>query len=149
MKNLSKMMNPKMLTTIALALFFLCTTGLNEASGQPSSEGYSSGPWIAPPSADLLKNPYKGNAAATAEGKKLYTQFCVICHGEKGKGDGMAGMALNPRPANFTKETIQKQTDGAIFWKLTDGRVPMASYKDVLTEKQRWQLVNYLRKFGK
>jgi len=28
--------------------------------------------------------------------------MCTICHGDKGKGDGVAGAALNPRPGNFT-----------------------------------------------
>lgn len=105
--------------------------------------------WIAPKSADAIKNPLKGNSTATAEGKKLYTQMCAICHGNKGKGDGMAGMSLNPRPANFTKESVQAQTDGAIYWKLTNGRSPMAGYKDILKDNQRWQLVNYIRTFKK
>lgn len=105
--------------------------------------------WKAPPEADKLKNPYKGNAEATAEGKKLYNMYCATCHGTKGKGDGVAGAALNPKPANFTSEKLQSQTDGAIFWKLTNGRPPMAAYKDILKEEQRWQLVNYIRELGK
>jgi mono/diheme cytochrome c family protein len=106
-------------------------------------------PWIAPKSADAVKNPLKGNVNATAEGKKLFNQMCAICHGNKGKGDGMAGMSLNPRPTNFTKESVQAQTDGAIYWKLTEGRAPMASYKAALKPNQRWQLVNYIRTFKK
>lgn len=109
---------------------------------------YSGGsPWVAPKSADAIKNPLKGNSTATAEGKKLFAQMCAICHGNKGKGDGMAGMSLNPRPTNFTKESVQAQTDGAIYWKLTEGRAPMASYKAALKPNQRWQLVNYIRTF--
>lgn len=106
-------------------------------------------PWVAPKSADAVKNQVKGDATATAEGKKLYDQMCAICHGAKGKGDGIGGAALNPKPANFASETIQAQTDGAIFWKLTNGRAPMAAYKDILKDNQRWQLVNYTRTFKK
>ena len=105
--------------------------------------------WVAPPEADKLVNPLKGNTAATEEGKKTFTQFCVMCHGDKGKGDGVAGLALNPRPANYTLPQTQLQSDGVLFWKMTTGRPPMASYKDILTETQRWQLVNYLRTFKK
>jgi len=75
--------------------------------------------------------------------------MCVICHGAKGKGDGIAGVSLNPKPGNFTIERIQSQTDGAIFWKLTNGKAPMAAYKEILTETQRWELVNYIRTFKK
>ncbi len=102
-------------------------------------------PWVAPASADQLKNPFANNAEATKKGKKLYNQLCNICHGDKGKGDGMAGAALTPKPANFTSDKVQSQSDGAIFWKLTEGRAPMASYRDILKEEERWQLVNYIR----
>jgi mono/diheme cytochrome c family protein len=57
----------------------------------------------------------------------------------------MAGMALKPRPADFSKDIIQNQTDGAIYWKLTEGKAPMAAYKETLTKEQRWQLVNFIR----
>jgi mono/diheme cytochrome c family protein len=105
--------------------------------------------WKAPPEADKLSNPLKGNAAASDAGKRLYVQFCVVCHGDKGKGDGIAGISLTPKPANHASQKVQAQTDGAIFWKITAGRPPMASYKSSLTETQRWQLVNYIRELGK
>ncbi len=109
----------------------------------------SKGPWAAPESANAIKNPFTGNADATKKGKKLYNQLCNICHGDQGKGDGMAGAALTPKPADLTSDKVQSQTDGAIYWKITNGRPPMASYKDVLKEEERWQLVNYIRTLKK
>lgn len=106
-------------------------------------------PWVAPSTADNTVNPLKGNADATAAGKKLYVTYCVVCHGDKGKGDGIAAAGLTPRPADHTSAKVQGQTDGAIFWKLTNGRAPMASYAKTLTETQRWQLVNYMRTLKK
>ncbi len=106
------------------------------------------GDWLAPASSSSLINPFKNDANATAEGKKTYVHLCVVCHGDKGKGDGMAGLALTPRPANLTISKVQSQSDGAIFWKLTNGRPPMASYQQTLSESQRWQLVDYIRTFG-
>ena len=117
--------------------------------GMFQNAGYSQSNWQAPASADNIKNPYKGNEKATLAGKKLFAQYCAICHGNKGKGDGMAGMALKPRPANFTKDAVQLQTDGAIYWKMTEGKAPMAAYKETLTEEQRWQLVNFIRSLKK
>ena len=111
--------------------------------------GFSQDPWKAPAEADKLTNPMKGNDEAIKAGKKIYLQQCAICHGNSGKGDGMAGMALKPKPANFTDDNFQEQSDGAIYWKLTEGRAPMASYKDILTDDQRWQMVTYIRTFKK
>mgnify|MGYP003109959153 FL=1 len=71
--------------------------------------------------------------------------LCFVCHGPKGKGDGMGGAGLTPKPTDLTTEEFQSQSDGAIFWKITEGRAPMASYKTSIPEKKRWELVNYLR----
>ncbi len=107
------------------------------------------GEWKAPAWADTLKNPFANDAKAIEAGQKIYAQLCAICHGNTGKGDGVAGMALNPRPANLTSDKVQSQSDGAIYWKITTGRPPMASYQASLTDEQRWQLVNYIRSLGK
>lgn len=107
------------------------------------------GEWKVPEVANSELNPLKGNVASTGEGKKIFTQMCAVCHGDKGRGDGIGGVSLTPKPANFTIEKIQSQTDGALFWKLSEGRPPMAAYKGSLTSTQRWQLVNYLRTFKK
>ncbi len=114
-----------------------------------ASEIQQAKPWVAPKDADEVKNPLKNNEVATAEGKKLYVKLCVVCHGDKGKGDGTASAAIIPKPANHSSLKVQSQTDGAIFWKITNGRPPMASYKTTLKEEQRWQLVNYIRELGK
>jgi mono/diheme cytochrome c family protein len=107
------------------------------------------GGWVAPSSADTVKNPLKGKADAVAAGKKLYTTYCVPCHGNTGKGDGIAAASINPRPADHTSAKVQNQSDGAIYWKLTTGKVPMASYAKILTSTQRWQLVDYIRTLKK
>jgi len=101
--------------------------------------------WKAPASADKIVNPYSGSSTFAAEGKKIYESMCIICHGDKGKGNGAAGVSLTPRPANFLAINVRHESDGAIFWKLTEGNPPMASYKTLLTDIQRWQLVNYIR----
>ncbi|HVM89612.1 MAG TPA: c-type cytochrome [Puia sp.] len=106
-------------------------------------------PWVAPKDADNVKNPLAGNTAVLAEAKTLYVANCGPCHGDKGKGDGAASQGLNPRPADHTSEKVQSQTDGAIFWKLSEGRAPMPAYKKVFNDQQRWELVNYIRTLSK
>ena len=106
-------------------------------------------PWVAPKDEDNLKNPLSGNAQSLAGGKTLYIANCGPCHGEKGKGDGPAAQGLNPKPADHTSAAVQGQTDGAIFWKLAEGRTPMPGYKKIFTDQQRWGLLNYIRSLAK
>jgi mono/diheme cytochrome c family protein len=106
-------------------------------------------PWVAPKDADNVKNPLAGNAAAVADGKTLYVANCGPCHGDKGKGDGPAAQGLNPKPADHTSVSVQSQSDGAIFWKLSEGRTPMPSYKKIFSDQQRWELVNFIRTLAK
>jgi len=99
------------------------------------------GPWVAPPEAKSLKNPVKG----VGDAKKTVEINCVSCHGPSGHGDGPAAAALPPpKPANWTSDAVQKQTDGEIFWKISNGRGAMPPWKH-LPEKDRWEIVNYIR----
>ncbi|HKB24589.1 MAG TPA: cytochrome c [Methylomirabilota bacterium] len=100
------------------------------------------GPWVAPPEAKNLKNPVKGIDNA----KKLVEINCVSCHGTSGHGDGPAAAALPPpKPANWTSERVQKETDGELFWKISNGRGVMPPWKDMLKENERWAIINYIR----
>lgn len=123
---------------LVLAIITLLFLGSNNLIAQKT--------WSVPEYSKGLKNPFAGNTAATAEGKVIYEQMCVLCHGLKGKGNGEAGLSLEKKPANFLAlKNIKNETDGEIFWKITVGKPPMSSYDELLTEDQRWQLVNYIR----
>jgi len=104
-------------------------------------------PWKAPSYADTIHNPLEN--ANPQDGKKVFMTICFVCHGEKGKGDGIASAQLKPKPANFTADFIQNQSDGALFWKLTTGKGAMVPFQKTLSPIQRWQLVNYIRYLGK
>ena len=106
-------------------------------------------PWVAPKAADNVKNTVISNSSTLAETKKLYITNCGPCHGDKGRGDGPAAQGLNPKPADHTSAAVQGETDGAIFWKLSEGRAPMPGYKKIFSDEQRWELVNYIRTLTK
>ncbi len=59
-----------------------------------------------------------------ARGGEIYKIYCVACHGETGKGDGITAAALDPKPADHTnKEVMSKLTDKEIFTAIKDGGV--------------------------
>ncbi|MBW8049123.1 MAG: cytochrome c [Cytophagales bacterium] len=104
--------------------------------------------WKAPAWTDTLTNPFANDVEVVEKGKKVYNKMCWTCHGKSGKGDGPAGASLNPKPKDHTSDKVQQQSDGALFWKITTGDSPMASYEKILTKEERWQLVSYIRTLG-
>ncbi|MGP8216308.1 MAG: c-type cytochrome [Bacteroidia bacterium] len=101
--------------------------------------------WSAPPESAKVKNPVASNDASIADGKKIFMKNCKSCHGLKGKGDGPKSEELDKSPGDFTKADFQSQTDGELFWKITNGKKPMPSYKKDLEDNERWQVINFLR----
>jgi mono/diheme cytochrome c family protein len=102
--------------------------------------------WQAPPEARRVKNPIAPNGDNLAAAHAIYIDKCASCHGDKGAGDGPEAEMYDPAPAKFDDAHMMREmTDGEIFWKMTEGRKPMPSFKKELTDEQRWQLVNFLR----
>jgi mono/diheme cytochrome c family protein len=108
--------------------------------------GNQAKPWAVPDAAKNKANPVKSDAASIATGKTLYNQHCKSCHGTKGKGDGTKASQLDTECGDFTKASFQAQTDGAIFYKTSEGRKDMPSYKKKIADPNDiWAVVNYIR----
>lgn len=101
--------------------------------------------WNAPETAKAVENPISTETKAVETGKKLFAQQCATCHGNSGKGDGPAGKYLGKPLPDFTTAEFQEQTDGEIFWKITTGKAPMPTFEKMLTDEQRWQVINFIR----
>ncbi len=126
----------------------MMNSGNNNGNSAPNKYD-KNGKWVAPASANSLKNPLEKIAEASQKGKNIFNMQCFTCHGTDGKGDGPAAVSLHPKPANLTSSRVQHESDGAIFWKITNGNSPMPSFKSALTKTQRWDLVEYIRELGK
>jgi mono/diheme cytochrome c family protein len=136
----------KNLITIFIALFggFLIlsiTTGFRS---------FEQKPWPVPDNYKNMRNPVASNAESIAEGKALYSTHCKSCHGTKGLGDGSKAAQLKTEAGDFSKAAFQSQTDGALFYKTTEGRDDMPSFKKKIADaNERWSIVNFMRTLKK
>ena len=103
-------------------------------------------PWPVPEKFQKMPNPVKSDAASIATGKSLWSKHCASCHGKGGAGDGTKAATLKTHPGDFTKPEFKSQSDGAIFYKTSEGRKDMPSFKKKIPDADDiWSLVNYIR----
>jgi mono/diheme cytochrome c family protein len=102
--------------------------------------------WVIPPEAKTMKNPMAGSAKALQEARPIYKENCGQCHGDTGKGDGREAKSHSTLPPDFTEPgRIANQEDGVLFYKISEGKRPMPSFRKRLTDDQRWELVLLVR----
>ena len=123
----------------ASLLLVTITSQASQSSDAPADD------WKAPPRAAQKPNPVPSDAAAIAAGKVIFTGNCMACQGPTGKGDGPAAVACNPRPKDLSDPKVASQADGELFWKITEGKMPMPTYEKLLSETDRWKVIDYIR----
>ena len=129
---------------------FIIASIILTASFTMKTGGDPQKPWVVTDAAKNKKNPISSNAASLAAGKTLWNTHCKSCHGSKGLGDESKSAQLKTEPGDFSKAIVQDQTDGALFFKISEGRKDMPSFKKKLPdEEDRWQLVNFMRTLKK
>ena len=98
-----------------------------------------------------MKNPVQATAESVSNGAAVFAKQCASCHGASGKGDGAMAAKLKSKPADLTDaEWKHGPSDGEIFTLIRDGakNAGMKAYRGVLSERQMWDLVNYIRSLG-
>src|SRR6185503_6914571 len=96
--------------------------------------------WSLALAGDEPTNPFAGDAAAAAEGKRLFLKpGCYSCHGHEAEG------AVGPDLTD--DEWIYKPTDSMIFNTINRGRpgTVMAPFGDQLKPEDIWKIVEWLR----
>jgi mono/diheme cytochrome c family protein len=82
---------------------------------------------------------------------QLYAMRCALCHGDSGRGDGMAAEALEPRPTDFTRAKLWRQrTPEQTREAIRNGKpgTAMVPFGTVLDGEEIDALAAYLRRFA-
>jgi len=103
--------------------------------------------WLVPEKYKAMENPVESNDENVKVGKMLYSKHCKSCHGKEGLGDGTKSKALETFCGDFSSEEFLGQSDGALYYKTTEGRDEMPSFKATIDDDDRWCLVLYMRTF--
>lgn len=107
-------------------------------------------PWVVPDKYKKMKNPVAATAESVSAGKALYVKHCKSCHGTKGLGDGTKAAQLETSCGDFSKASFHAQSDGSLFYKTSEGRGDMPSFKKKIPDQEDiWNVVNYLRTLKK
>lgn len=101
--------------------------------------------WTAPEEAREVVAPFLFTPESVKAGETLYTKNCQSCHGAIGKN---MPAPIIPKPEDPAIAKFQAQKDGEIFWKITNGKAPMPTFRNVLSDEEKWDVISYIRSFN-
>jgi mono/diheme cytochrome c family protein len=91
-----------------------------------------------------VHDPVAPDSASLARGRMVFDQYCIVCHGPAGHGDGTVVAKFVP-PPDLTADPTVERTDGYIYAMIKQGRGIMPRYGDKIRGADRWNVVNYVR----
>jgi mono/diheme cytochrome c family protein len=137
-------------TLAVVGAILLASFGLLAANPKPAQEKPGSTEPKMTPEDAAKKNPVPPTPEGLAEVRKLFGYNCAMCHGKAGdgKGDLAADMKLELRDWREAA-SLEKVTDGELFWIISNGKGKMPGEGDRTKERVRWNFVNLVRSFAK
>ena len=93
-----------------------------------------------------VKEPWVANPDVVAYGAKVFKTNCALCHGDQGKGDGSAGMALNPKPRNLVEGKWTQGGGEISHFKVVTNGIPGTSMAGFghFKAADRWAVVQFI-----
>lgn len=148
---------------LGFAVSLLLIAAIASGCGSPTSSGSSSSSVAAPAAAPISWTHFDvgdvpaPNAEMLVRGGQVYADNCSACHGENGDGAGLCSAFLSPAPRDFTTGVFrfkttpggQMPTDQDLFRTVSLGlhSTGMPPWKFILSEDDRWAVVQYIKGF--
>jgi len=88
--------------------------------------------------------------ATVAEGKRIYLQYCAVCHGENGMADGPIVVAEKfPPPPAYNSPLLKNLPPGKMYHSITHGKNLMGSYASQVNPTERWKIIRFIQTLQK
>jgi mono/diheme cytochrome c family protein len=100
--------------------------------------------WMAPENAAKKRNPIQITDESTYNGQILFIDLCSFCHGLGAVGLSKEKTGLKKDTPNLSNR-LKTHSDGDFHWKILNGKGDMPSFKDELSEKEVWDVINYIK----
>ncbi len=92
-----------------------------------------------------LQNPFQPTRENLERGQFIFSNYCSVCHGAAGAGDGPI-IPRYPNPPSYNTEKSKNLPDGSLFHAVTMGRNNMPSHAAQVSAEDRWKVILYIRK---
>jgi len=93
-----------------------------------------------------VKNPTTDFDSSIKRGEEMFIKNCSKCHGLNGNGYGVVAHGFTTFPRQlWVWNNTGPETDGYLFWFITNGRSDMPPWGLILSENERWDLINYIK----
>lgn len=147
MKNLKILLAPSILIIVTLIFVSALSYEHNFTSINVQTDSDTT-IWVAPDSVNSMINPIEIDEEIMEESQMLYKKHCRSCHGRLGDGKGTGAADISTVPTDFNNPEFLKQSDGSMFWKISEGKDDMAGYSEKLSEEEIWLTVIYIKTFS-
>jgi mono/diheme cytochrome c family protein len=141
--------HPGLAGTVAVGLLFVFAAAGATAGGSGGAEQEE--PWVVSPRRAAVPNPVPKTDQVVTKGDMLYQMECASCHGKTGQNDGPGAKKIAAEmkaSLKLTDPKVHEQSDGALYWKILEGRNSMPNTEKDLTDQERWMIVHFLRTLG-
>ena len=100
--------------------------------------------WVVPTENEVKLSTFAFNDSTRKAGLEIYNTNCKSCHGDPGKNNVIKLVPPPPDPASVK---MQSNSDGGLQFKVSQGRMPMPSFKNILSSNDIWSVISYIRSY--
>lgn len=107
--------------------------------------------WVAATPASFHRSPSGFTVQSIAQGRMLYAQHCVGCHGADGRGQGTLADARAVSPPNLAGPLLWRRADGDLLWHVMhgmhgrDGAPSMPAFGERLRDDEAWAVIDFMK----